>query len=319
MIQNAKLVAVDYDAEAYHKQEAERGTTAYVMGRSALGEFARCPSRWKAGYERKDSDSTDYGSLLDCLLLTPDQFDRKFVVKPETYYDEKSGEDKPWNANSKVCKEWLADHEGLEAVKKEDFDEAKKAIAVLKSDPAIADYLKSSQRQVYCTAEWNDPTSGIIVPLKILIDLVPDKGHAEFCKTLGDFKTGRDAAIRAWSRQVFNFEYHVQAALYLDVFNAATGEKRNDFRHIIQENVAPYQTAKRYIASEFINAGRGKYQSALTFYAWCLRDNHWPDYDHFADMHVNGWAEVSLESWMVKIGTEAPPPAPSAESDGITP
>lgn len=317
MITNAKIVAADYDSAEYHKENSERGTPEYVMGRSSLCEFQRCPSRWKAGYESKDSDATDYGSLLDCLLLTPYHFKRKFVVKPATYRDDK-GEEKPWNANSKVCKEWLADHEGLEAVKAEGFDEAQKAIAKLKSDPVIDDYVKCSQRQVYCTAEWHDPTSGVVIPLKILIDLVPDKGHAKFCKTLGDFKTGRDAAVRAWTRQVFNYDYHVQSALYIDVFNAATKENRNDFRHIIQENVAPYQTAKRYIAREFINAGRGAYQSALTFYAWCVKDNHWPDYDHFADMHVDGWAEIPLESWMVKISSEAPPIA-AQQSDEITP
>ena len=59
MITNAKFVAADYDSDKYHKQEAARGTPEYVMSRSDLCLFAACPSAWKAGKERKDSDATD--------------------------------------------------------------------------------------------------------------------------------------------------------------------------------------------------------------------------------------------------------------------
>ena len=124
------------------------------------------------------------------------------------------------------------------------MDEAKKAVARLNDDFAIVEYLQTSRRQVYYTAEWSDPC-GIVIPIKILIDLEPAAKHAEFGKTLGDFKTARDASLRKWARAIDDMRYDMQAAMNLDVFNAATGEKRNDFRHVIQENIHPYPNATK--------------------------------------------------------------------------
>ena len=320
MITNAKLLAVDYDSDVYHKTDAERGTPEYTMSRSALCEFNRCPSRWRAGFRGKDSDATDYGSLIDCLALSRSRFDSKYAVKPDTYIDVKSGEVKKWNGNATVCKDWLAEIGNKEPVSAEDFNLALVAVKRLSADEAIAEYMKVSTRQVYCAAVWQDPV-GVSIPLKTLIDLVPHMGHEEYGKKLAEFKTARNAGNRAWARQVNDYGYHVQAALYMDVYNAATGENRNDWRFVIQENVHPYQTAKRYLAREFIIEGRREYQSALSFYAACVQSNNWPDYDHSANMHVNGWACVEQEAWMVKNSDAPIQPAPAMANseEGLCP
>jgi PDDEXK-like domain of unknown function (DUF3799) len=299
VITSAKLVAVDYDDVKYHAESGKRGTKKYVMSRSGLCEFAKCPARWRDGYERKDSDATDYGSLIDCLFLTPKRFDDRFAVKPNTYQDAKTGEIKPWHAGAGPCKAWIEEIGARTPISTTDSDEAAKAIERLQKDKTIFAYAQSSAKQVYCTAKWKDPC-GITVPIKILIDLVPDKTHKDFGNTLGDFKTARDAALRPWAKAVHDYHYDMQAAMNLDVFNAATGQQRNDFRHIIQENVPPYQTAKRYLSREFIIGGRARYQDALERYAQCLKDNVWPDYDFMADVHYQGWAEIGQEPWMVK-------------------
>lgn len=318
MITNSKFIAADYDSEKYHKQDAARGTPTYVMSRSDLVLFMACPSAWKAGKERKDSSATDWGSLIDCLFLTPNQFENKFAVQPPLFEDKETGEMR-WSGNSKVCKEWTADQKshGIKPVSQEDMDEARKAVTHLGDDFAIIDYAQGARRQVYYTAEWQDPC-GVTVPIKILIDLEPDKAHKEFGRTLGDFKTTRDAALGKWARAVHDMNYDMQAAMILDVFNSATGEKRNDFRQILQENVPPYQTAKRVISREFIIGGRVKYQAALEYYALCLKDNHWPDYDWRADTHINGWAVTEQEPWMVK---NQPParPEPEEQTDDVAP
>jgi hypothetical protein len=299
MIKNAKLIAKDYDAELYHKQEHPRGNPNLVMSRSQLAVFAQCPSRWLEGFSREDSDATDWGSLIDCLVLTPQMFDDKFAAKPATYEDQKSGETKPWNGNATVCKQWAAEQEGKKLVSAEDFEQAKIAVARLWKDEAIKDFIDSSDKQVYCTAEWHDPGTGLVIPVKTLIDLAPRKGQSRFDDCLGDFKTARDAAVKEWAKKVNGFGYHIQAALELDIYNLATGEKRSDFRHVIQENIAPYQPAKRIIDLEFIQSGRDAYKAALAWYSHCLHTGEWPDYDGTAP-GIGGWSFVSQTAWMLK-------------------
>lgn len=341
MITNAKFIAADYDSEAYHIQKLARGTPEYVMSRSDLVLFVACPSAWKNGKEKKDTSATEWGSLMDCLFLTPAAFGQRFAVRPASYQDfvmrcpecqsdtdsnkcKKCGCDrvktvvtKDWNGLAKVCEKWNQEHDGFTIVSEKSTEGAVVAIDRLKHDQAILDYAGTSRRQVYYTAEWQDPC-GVTVPIKILIDLEPDKAHKEFGRTLGDFKTTRDAALGKWARAVHDMNYDMQAAMILDVFNSATGEKRNDFRQILQENVPPYQTAKRVISREFIIGGRVKYQAALEYYALCLKDNHWPDYDWRADTHINGWAVTEQEPWMVK---NQPParPEPEEQTDDVAP
>ena len=97
--------------------------------------------------------------------------------------------------------------------------------------------------------------------------------------------------------------YHVQAALELDLYNSATGESRNEFRHVIQESYPPYQTGRRILTEEFIQMGRAKYTAALMLYAECLQTGEWHDYEKGA--MINGWSFCAPTSWDLQKSLEA--------------
>ena len=166
------------DPSIYLNDFVKRGDPSLIMSRSSLMEFYRCPKRWLNGYECEDSKATEWGSLVDCLFLTPAQFKHRYAVAPETYPDAKTGEPKPWNANSNWCKDWIEEQAPKEIIKHKLFGPACDAVKVLESDPEIKALVECSQRQVMATASYQDEETGIAVPLKILIDLLPDKGIA---------------------------------------------------------------------------------------------------------------------------------------------
>jgi hypothetical protein len=148
------------------------------------------------------------------------------------------------------------------------------------------------------TASYQDEETGIVVPLKILIDLLPGK-DSQWSGTIVDFKTTESAALRKWRSKVYQFNYDAQAAFYLDVWNATTGEDRQDFRNIVQESYAPYQTEKRLTSQEFLEIGRSKYMKALALYCACLKSNLWPGYDSDCRT-IDGWQLTEPEPWMVQ-------------------
>jgi len=133
--------------------------------------------------------------------------------------------------------------------------------------------------------------------LKILIDLCPAV-DSEWGKSLVDLKTATSAAVRPWTRAVHDHNLHVQAALYLDVWTACTGEDRTDFLHIVQESFAPYETCKRMLSAEYIEIGRMKYLDALKRYCQCLKTGIWPGYE--VSREFNGWGIIEPEPWMVQ-------------------
>ena len=290
--QNCKLAGVGVNPESYHGQEAERGTPTFRISPSSLRAFMECPARWKAGYESPESDAKDWGWLLDMLLLTPEQFKDRCVVKPKTYIADEKGTEKPWNMNAKVCQAWFAEQGDKKIVSSKDFAEAEKAVKRLLADETIKSFHDASDKQVHVTGEWLDETTGVIVPVQCLIDYAPRK-DSEFQKSLGDLKSTRNANQRVFGRWCYTAGYHIQAAFDLALYTAATGEDRTDWIFILSENYAPYEIGRRLLGQQFLEIGRQTFEHALKRYAKCLKTGVWAGYDLQDEFSI-----ISAEPWM---------------------
>jgi PDDEXK-like uncharacterized protein DUF3799 len=294
---NAKVVGDGICHAEYSKQSAKRGEIGYVMSRSDLCEFDRCPSRWIAGYEDDGSRATRWGQLMDCMVLAQTRFEKQYAVAPATYCESDTQIAKKWNRQAAVCKAWEADAEleGKIVVKNAEHERAIEACGTLLQDTELESILLNSHREVMVTADYRDKETGIVVPVKCLIDIVPDA-----VGFLVDFKTCANAAPRPWAKAVFERDYHTQAALYLDLWNAATNVGRDEFRHILQENFEPWQVAKRIVSVEFVSLGRQKYQRILKRYAECLKSGAFPNYEDRERNHlvIGGWGVTEPEPYM---------------------
>lgn len=301
--ENAKLVKNSGD---YHAQAAQRGSPEFVMSSSALRAFAVCPSRWRAGYESKDSDASRWGRMLDVALLTPDLFEARYVVEPPNYTNEK-GEVKPWSNNATVCRAWnkATALSGKEVVDKDELGAIGAAIKRMRGDDLIKSFLDSCDTQVEFSAQWRDEATGILVPFKSLLDCVP-RVDTEFRKCIGDLKSTMNAAAMPWQRWCFTAGYHVQAAVYIDAYVAATGEDRDTFCFLLSENFPPYETGKRMLSQDFLLLGRATYTQMMANYCQCLKSGRWPGYDDLDESSIQGWTLVSPEPFMAERAAFAP-------------
>jgi len=295
--QNCKIAGVGVNPEAYHGHDIKRGDPNHPVSPSLLREFARCPARWLAGYESPESKSKAFGSLFDCLALTPDQLTQRYVCQPETYTTEKD-EVKPWTNLAKLCKQWRDDQlkAGMTIVKKEDLDEAYKAVSSLLSDLVAFDWHKASDKQVLVEGQWQDEASGLTVPVRCLIDYAPRKG-SEFEHCLGDLKTTYNGELRTFTRNAYLFGYHVQAAFDTILYNEATGDARDKWCLVGVESFPPYQSFKRMFDAAFLDIGKQTVDTLLRLYCRCLSKNDWPGYDDSEDA-VQGWSIMSPLPWM---------------------
>ncbi len=294
-----KLIAENYDSAKYHQMAGKRGEPDFVMSRSELMTFDSCPKKWLLGVEQEQNGSIAFGSLVDCLITDAKRFNERFSVQPAEYMADKGpdkGTSKPWNNNADVCRAWKAEQGSRSILKLSEIADARGAEARLQGDRLIKELLHRSKKQVFVTTIYQDADTGITVPIKVLIDLVPD-GEA-----LADLKTVRSAAPKEWQRTVYQWDYHVQAAMYLDAWNSCgLNKQRNQFLHVLVENTAPFETARRILAEEFINIGRARYTAALARYCRCLKAKKWPGYDDEGNDIVNGWRLVSPLAYMVEL------------------
>lgn len=309
-LHNAKIIKADASPDEYGAFLAidedmsviKRGDPRYCMSRSELMRFAFCPHGWlEGGQSDEETKSTEWGTLVDTMLLRPGAFLTDYVVLPATYPDSKTGEPKKWNMNATYCKDWV---EGLESdghivIKPHVHAEAIKAKSRALADPEVLDILANSKNQVLVYAEYHDEATGVVVPLKALLDVVPPTDHPKWGKAIGDLKTGMSAHPSAWPKAVHQHDYDAQGWLYLQMYKAATGEDRESFFHIVQDNWAPYEIGRRILTTEFLDIGRDKIMHALQYYARCLKQNRWPGYDDDAKDQYHGFSFCKPEEWMV--------------------
>lgn len=86
---------------------------------SRLRVFERCPFLYfKRFIERstapeEETKALRVGSAAHCMILEgPRAFSERYAVKPECYVNA-SGEEKPWNANAKICEAWEENQRAL--------------------------------------------------------------------------------------------------------------------------------------------------------------------------------------------------------------
>jgi exodeoxyribonuclease VIII len=293
---NARIVGSGINPADHHAQEHKRGHREYVMSRGSLMDFNECPAKWIVGTETEQTSFMQWGDLIDCLLTSAETFDSRFAVCPETYKDAKTGEDKPWNWNANVCKQWRQENEGRSLIKHDLRLDAETALEKLTRCHEISDALWPAKFQVSLSAEYFDQQTELTIPIRGLVDIAPDGGDC--ANSLIDLKTTASAEPRKWARKVSEDHLDAQAALYLDLWKAATGEERTDFRHIVQESLPPYHVELRLLSMEFIELGRIKYRSALMKYCQCLTTGIWPGYPH-TEMTFGRWSLCSPEAWML--------------------
>lgn len=326
---NGKIVGDQINNAEYHKATHARGDRNFVMTRSHLQQILTCAKRWRDGYEGDDTKATIWGSLIDCLVLTPDRFDQLFAIYPLTYPCDPTSKDprtsKPWNANATYCREWKAEHvaagrtciledkldhdgEVVEETAATTMKRARAAVAALKADTIAWEFVACSRKQVMITVDYVDEATGLVIPVKVLIDLYPDSQHPKYGKALGDLKTTINAAPGAWEKAVVDRGYDIQAAMNI-LAARACGDDRVTFHHVIEESYEPWQPAKRQLAEEYLTAGAEVLLHGLAYYAQCLKHDYWPDYESGSPagaMVINGWQMSQPPSWIVNRAAGLP-------------
>lgn len=368
MFINCKVAGSQVDSKTYHalKDGVERGKPEFVMSPSSAIAFARLSSRWVRGWSPPDTKAKAWGNLIDCRSITPDLFAKRHAVEPLTYPQKRMecpacGSvseslkckkcdcvrqpvtiEKPWRYGSDFCDAWKAEQieAGRDIVSPSQLADCDAAVRRLfepiGDDDTIKRWFDASDRQVLVTGEWKDDETGLVIPVSCLLDFVP-RIDSEFSSCLGDLKTTRSAHPLKFSRQAFDFGWHIQAAWDLDLYCAATNEDRNTWCFIMQENFEPWEPNRALFGQEgeighpgFIELGRNPacgYPAILANYCRCLKSGRWPGYNQ-TDETVQGWCILRPDPYQAERAMFAPKfefqdeqeqETPEDESIGITP
>lgn len=256
-------VYLDLPPAQYHAVDAVSATRLKKLHSTTPGHF-------KAWLEKpqKYSEAMLLGTIAHAYLLEKAWLSKQFASYPE-------GIDGRMKEGKALKEKWEA--EGKTVVSRDLFNKACDAAA------AVHDKLPLGKTEISLfTVE-----QGSNLLCKARIDLVPS-GPA-----IWDLKTTEDASAKGFEATAFKFGYHIQAAFYLDLWNALCGsvEPKTEFKFLALETEPPYAWQVFKCSDSFIERGRQDYQAALLKYAECRNANSWPLYpQEEATLFMPAWA-----------------------------
>lgn len=253
-----------------------------AIGSSALREFRNSPSAFYARYIAKtlphkpQTEAMVFGSLLHTWVLEPDQIRERYAVSEK--FDRRTKEGKAAFAS------FAEANTGKEIVPLDDFLHCRGLAKAIKDHPEasqLLDRCQARERPVF----WTDKETGLDLKCK------PDAADSMPCELVCDIKTcSGGMSPREFSRTVYQFGYHLQAAQYLD------GTKADRFVFIVVSKEPPFPVACYELDAAALELGYEQYRSALMDLA-ALKDQ--PAEAWKADYERGVWT-IGLPEWASK-------------------
>ncbi|HSV24351.1 MAG TPA: PD-(D/E)XK nuclease-like domain-containing protein, partial [Xanthobacteraceae bacterium] len=216
--------------------------------------------------EEADKKAFVLGRAAHLLLVGQPHFAREFIIRPDTYEDEKTGSEKPWNGNANKCKGWLAAaKQSSKTVLTTDMVEDIKGMAIsLGKHPLVRAGILNGliERSII----FRDKGTGIWVRTRP--DSIPtDSGDYADIKTSFEIGEGTEKAMR-------NFRYDMQAAL-LRWACREVGLPFSSFADVFVESTPPYCVDIVTIDTRDLDEAEADCRIALKVFAHCLKSGEW--------------------------------------------
>lgn len=238
--------------------------------------------RWELDHPPEETDAMRIGSAFHCLLLRPLDFDAEFIVATTCSAVKKGGGEcrnpgKYYRDGTWACgvhgRDWPLPECGV--VTEDELATLKAMEASVRGHGRCRKLLEEiTDPHAECAIVWTDPATG--VPCKGKLDLW---GRRDGVPLIVDLKSCGDANTEAFSRQIADFMYQLQAAFYLDGLSIALGgELVENFQFIAIEKEPPFACAPYHLHQEDIALGRAQYRQALAKWKFCHEANAWPGY-----------------------------------------
>jgi len=223
------------------------------------------------------SDALDIGIATHIAVYEQNTFEKRVVKSPKF--------DRRTTAGKEGSEAFKKEHAGKIALQESDFNTCIKIRDSIMRHP-IASKVCSGHGLGEVTAMW---AAGEI-QCKGLIDRFSEW---EKWPIVSDLKTCEDASPKAFQKAIYNYDYHVKAAWYLDALNIISPNASRRFFWIAVEKEAPYAVAVYEPDSDTLDEGRKIYKRLLSEYTHCLETGIWPAYG-------NGIEPIKLPAYAFK-------------------
>ncbi len=218
--------------------------------------------KWKFDKEhpKPDSKATAYGSALHCLLLEPENFNKKFEVDKTAPRNKSKA---IYGRTSQIFQNWLAEAQLRAGTKRVITDDEYKEVLVLQKayKSLIDELVKIPGRTLVCErpVQWEDEETGH--PCTGFID-------AMIGGVILDLKTTSDMTDYMLHKKCEN-SYFIQAAVYAEAVRKLDGIENPLVMLIFMRSEPPYTIRKIIVDKNTLELGLREFRKAIRIYREC--------------------------------------------------
>ena len=235
------------------------------ISKSQLDMVALSPAllKWQesAPVDEEKLQALDMGTALHCLLLEPDEFDKRFIVAPAF--------NRRTTAGKAAEAEFLAECYGM-GMTVMDAEQGRKL--KLMRDSALAHpaarWLLEAEGHCEASIYWNDDETGELCRIR------PDK-FLKWQPVVIDVKKVAD--MNRFATHVAEFRYHVQDAYYREGFQQQYGEYPLFVFIAVSESIdcGRYPVRVFQLSEDDVAAGYDQFRRDLRTYHECRETDNW--------------------------------------------
>lgn len=232
--------------------------------------------RWDMEHPSEQTAALILGAAVHTAVLEPDLFPQLYVRAPAGDRRTKAVKD-AWATLEDL-------HPNATLLAPKDFDTCIAIRDAVAAHPATQHMLEGDAE---CSAVWRDEETGVLCRGRF-DDLAAGIG------AITDLKTTTDASPFRFPRTVYDYGYHIQAAMYLRGA-AALGLNVDSFGIIAVEKEPPYAVAVYQLEPAAIYDGGRELDKLLAQWAECERTGCWPSYDtNIVKIDLPAWAPKQI-------------------------
>lgn len=248
---------------------------SFGVGQSTLKLMERSPAKclWDLEHPKKSTEAQELGTAIHCALLEPDVFEKTYVIKPKF--------DKRTTAGKAAALAWDESNQGRIGIDPDNMDILNRVASRVFDNEFYSSFFKEGLKE---NSFWSkDQISGVAKRAR-LDNFITNK------KIIVDLKTTDCAYPDIFSRDIWKYKYHVQAAYYVDIVKEVTGLDCSFFI-VAVEKTKDCDVTVHMIGHEALSHGRALYRGWLDDYAKAIQNKVWPGYKQ--EIHT-----YSIPSWV---------------------
>lgn len=235
------------------------------ISRSGLLALKRSPYHYWYKYLNPDYKSEPatpaqiFGNALHTFVLEAQQFEQQFFVLPKF--------DKRTKAGAERWKHIQSEMQGKEILSEDQYQLLQQMAASIKKNKLACQLIENAQ--IEQSLYWHDPDTDILCKCR------PDILHSNM---VCDLKTAQDGSPRSFQYAVFDYGYHIQAAMIQEALQQLKQIDVKAFWFVVIEKAAPYVVSTYKLDTTALEKGREEFKNLLLHYQHCLQTNVWPAY-----------------------------------------